>query len=227
MATYTIEINNWTYEFDAQYPIILQNLVSPQEFNNIISQCNRYASKMKSAQRTNFILIFLSMILFFAALLVGILVPTFNLPRGGFPFTIFITLGIIVIYLIVIFSIVFRSRKKLNNLKSGIRSYLNQENQRNFIARGVQFLLKERMVAGNKTAFMVPYIEVVVASQMNNTQMYQQQPTYQQPTYQQPTYQQQEYQPNNYQPYTTPHLYVSPYSVQPTQPEIYQSGQKL
>lgn len=222
MTTYTISLNNLSDDSESQYPIILQNYVTPQEYRNIISRCQLFLRKVGRASITFVISITLVILLFTALLFAGTLIPALVI-KSLWPYTLFIVLGIIGTFVLSLYLTVFRYKNNIKKGREELRSYLIQENVRIFNARGVEFRLKERFLPGINENHGIPDIEVVFGYQMNNTpmnNMYQQPPTYQplyqQPTYQQPTYQQQEYQST---PYIEPHVYVSPYSsVQPNQP---------
>jgi hypothetical protein len=104
--------------------------------------------------------------------------------------SVILPLTVFLVYVFIIISSIFWMRSKYKRFLTELRNFIESNNQQCFLSRGVQFLVKTRIVYGYKRRFEHVYLEVVVNPNASGSSgggmqqpLLQQQPVFQ-PTYQ-------------------------------------------
>lgn len=158
MSTFVIESDAYG-NFDSQYPIHLQGLVSPQEYSYIIQGATSILKKRRRIAITCVIFQWILMLLMFAAVF-GAVWGIIRL--GNVPFIFLSPIVILFIYVFVIVCSVFWVIQKNRRLLTQLRNFIESNNQQFFISRGVQFLVKTRTIYGYRRRTEHVYLEVIV-----------------------------------------------------------------
>eukprot|EP00005_Dracoamoeba_jomungandri_P004817 CAMPEP_0174250448 /NCGR_PEP_ID=MMETSP0439-20130205/612_1 /TAXON_ID=0 /ORGANISM="Stereomyxa ramosa, Strain Chinc5" /LENGTH=202 /DNA_ID=CAMNT_0015330521 /DNA_START=202 /DNA_END=810 /DNA_ORIENTATION=- len=149
----------WTYgDFDDTYPMPLNGLVSQQEFDDLIYGCNQIYSGQRTCQWIYIICLLCFIAVYGGALGIGIWILL-----DYFVFYAYIAFICIwtVVYAVVVIGMAYGVRMYNRKLFQKTKKFLAGEN-RNFAARGVQFVVKENLVYGwyRRSAFRRVWLEV-------------------------------------------------------------------
>lgn len=179
MSTFLIEPDAHG-NFDSQYPIHLEGRVSPQEFNYIIQNANQFMHKRHKLGKRIIIHQMLLMVGFMIAL--GLIVWTAINLRNTL-FAILAPTAYCIVYVFISVAYFFWMRKQGAKIIQELRSFIETNNQQIFYSRGVQFLVRTKMLYGYRRRIEHVYLEIVVST---NNQQIQQPPIYQQQVENQP-----------------------------------------
>lgn len=156
MSTFVIE-SDAKGHFDSQYPIHLQGLVSPQEYNYLIQGASRFLKQRRSVSIIFTIIQIISVIT-----MIGALFAMFWFLYNVTAFTVAIV-GISLFYVFIFIISTIWKRSKQKRYLTELKNFVESNNQQFFISRGVEFLVKTRITFGYKTYMEHVYMEVVVS----------------------------------------------------------------
>jgi hypothetical protein len=161
MSTFKIESDAHSGEFDTQYPIHLQGLITPQEFAFIVQNANTYLKRAKSLLTWNIVSIVAISILY-PVVVVGS--TYFVMYQYGYISFLVIIALTSAIYMITLFGGIFWFRKKQKTVMDELKTFVEYHNQQTFLPRGVQILVKYvAWMGGYNYNNLNVYLEVIVA----------------------------------------------------------------
>eukprot|EP00761_Pharyngomonas_kirbyi_P012167 gb/GECH01012194.1/.p1 GENE.gb/GECH01012194.1/~~gb/GECH01012194.1/.p1 ORF type:complete len:235 (+),score=50.66 gb/GECH01012194.1/:1-705(+) len=174
MSSYQIRYDDVNKSFNSEFPIYLQNLVTPSEFQELLSRsnviCDQYFGSMRRQNLWFIVIIVLGSLLFSA--LYPIIMISMNPENGGFiVFTIIAPLAFSIVVFGSTFYLIYIRRK---NTKMGINElsrFLEEQNNSKFLSRGIQFLARMDLAPNpyingmyaNRYSMARPIIEVNIA----------------------------------------------------------------
>lgn len=159
MSTFVIECDAQG-QLESQYPIHLQGLVTPQEFNYVIQGANSFLHKRRKLTIHFVIFHFVFM---FLVMVFTLCVVWGSVYSGIVPLIVIFPSIVLLAYLSIIIGSIIWLRNKLRRVLEELRNFIETNNQQYFLSRGVQFLIKTRVVHGYNSRVEHVYMEVLVS----------------------------------------------------------------